>query len=153
MARSLSTYPKLGLPRAAATIPQAICAMRSSSTASGLMEAARLGLELVGQPALGPGMHLAASHPGERRRDLHHPRGQDQQRARPLQRGASRFRRRRAGASSRSRRAPSTTEWLSLLVPEQPALKQVRIANELTEFTYVKDAATYPLILDGYQSS
>ena len=39
------------------------------------------------------------------------------------------------------------------VVPDQPALKQVRIANELTEFTYAKDAATYPLILDGYQSS
>jgi alpha-glucosidase len=38
-------------------------------------------------------------------------------------------------------------------VPDQPALKQVRIANELTEFAYVKDATTYPLILDGNQSS
>jgi alpha-glucosidase len=39
------------------------------------------------------------------------------------------------------------------VVPDQPALKQVRIANELTEFAYVKDATTYPLILDGNQSS
>ena len=39
------------------------------------------------------------------------------------------------------------------VVPEQPAVKQIRIAHELTEFTYAKDASTYPLILDGYQSS
>ncbi len=39
------------------------------------------------------------------------------------------------------------------VVPEQPAVKQVRIAHELTEFTYAKDASTYPLILDSYQSS
>ena len=39
------------------------------------------------------------------------------------------------------------------MVPEQPAMGQVRIAHELTEFTYAKDASTYPLILDGYQSS
>ena len=39
------------------------------------------------------------------------------------------------------------------LVPNQPSLKQVRIARENTEFCYTKDATTYPLILDGYQSS
>jgi alpha-glucosidase len=39
------------------------------------------------------------------------------------------------------------------VVPDQPALKQVRINQELTDFRYVKDATTYPLILDGYQSS
>ena len=39
------------------------------------------------------------------------------------------------------------------IVPDQPALKQVRIAHENTEFAYAKDATTYPLILDGYQSS
>jgi len=39
------------------------------------------------------------------------------------------------------------------LVPEQPGLGQVKIAQESTEFTYPRDASTYPLILDGYQSS
>ncbi|MGB9153235.1 MAG: glycoside hydrolase family 97 catalytic domain-containing protein, partial [Alphaproteobacteria bacterium] len=39
------------------------------------------------------------------------------------------------------------------LVPEQPEMGRVRIAQETTEFNYVKDATTYPLILDGYQSS
>jgi len=39
------------------------------------------------------------------------------------------------------------------VVPDQPSLKHVRITHEDTEFTYVKDATTYPLILDGFQSS
>jgi alpha-glucosidase len=38
------------------------------------------------------------------------------------------------------------------LIPDQPSLKQVRIAHEVTEFTYAKDATTYPLILDGFQT-
>jgi alpha-glucosidase len=39
------------------------------------------------------------------------------------------------------------------IVPEQPLLKQVRIAHELTQFSYEKDATAYPLILSGFQSS
>lgn len=39
------------------------------------------------------------------------------------------------------------------VVPEQRGLKDVRIAKELTEFNYVKDAESYPLVVDGYQSS
>jgi alpha-glucosidase len=39
------------------------------------------------------------------------------------------------------------------ILPDQPALKQVRIEHELTEFRYSKDATLYPLILDGFQSS
>src|ERR1700722_12477717 len=38
------------------------------------------------------------------------------------------------------------------VVPDQPNLKQVKIAHELTQFNYAKDATTYPLILDGFQT-
>jgi alpha-glucosidase len=38
------------------------------------------------------------------------------------------------------------------VVPEQASLKQVKIARELTQFIYAKDATTYPLILDGFQT-
>jgi alpha-glucosidase len=38
------------------------------------------------------------------------------------------------------------------VIPEQANLKQVKIAHELTQFTYAKDAITYPLILDGFQT-
>jgi len=39
------------------------------------------------------------------------------------------------------------------LVPDQPGLKSVRIEKEETEFKYAKDAVTYPLILNGFESS
>jgi alpha-glucosidase len=38
------------------------------------------------------------------------------------------------------------------VIPEQANLKQVKIAHELTQFTYAKDATTYPLILNGFQT-
>jgi alpha-glucosidase len=40
-----------------------------------------------------------------------------------------------------------------MIVPDQPAFKHVRLERELTEFVFSKDATTYPLVLDGYQSS
>ncbi len=39
-----------------------------------------------------------------------------------------------------------------MIVPEQPGLKQVHVENELTEFNFSKDAVTYPLLLEGYQT-
>ena len=39
------------------------------------------------------------------------------------------------------------------VVPDQASLKHVRISRELTQFSYVTDATSYPLILDGFQSS
>jgi alpha-glucosidase len=38
------------------------------------------------------------------------------------------------------------------VIPDQPSLKQIKIAHELTQFNYSKDATTYPLILDGFQT-
>jgi alpha-glucosidase len=39
------------------------------------------------------------------------------------------------------------------IVPEQAAIKNANIEREFTEFRYSKDAITYPLILNGFQSS
>jgi alpha-glucosidase len=39
------------------------------------------------------------------------------------------------------------------VVPEQAAIKDANVERELTEFHFSKDAITYPLIVDGYQSS
>ena len=36
------------------------------------------------------------------------------------------------------------------LIPEQPNLKDVRIARERTEFRFAKDATTYPLVVRNY---
>ena len=39
------------------------------------------------------------------------------------------------------------------IVPAQSSSSKIRIEHELTEFRYTKDAALYPLILEGFQSS
>jgi alpha-glucosidase len=39
------------------------------------------------------------------------------------------------------------------VVPRQPSLKEMRIANEATEFRFSKDATTWPLILRDFETS
>jgi alpha-glucosidase len=39
------------------------------------------------------------------------------------------------------------------IIPDQPAVKELRIANEKTEFVLATDATTYPLILRNFRSS
>jgi alpha-glucosidase len=39
------------------------------------------------------------------------------------------------------------------ILPKQPAIQNVRIERELTQFVYNNDATVYPLVLDGFQSS
>lgn len=40
-----------------------------------------------------------------------------------------------------------------MVVPAQAGFQHLRLERELTEFNFSKDAATYPLILEGFQSS
>ena len=118
-----------------------------------LMEAARLGLDLVGQPALGPGMHLASSQPEKVDETYTIPVGK----TRSVRDHYNGVRADFVDGSGRKltveARAFDDGVAFRYLVPEQPSLSNVSIANELTEFSYVKDAATYPLVLEGYQSS
>ncbi len=118
-----------------------------------LIDRSKLGLEIVGQPALGPGMRstgaqtasvdesytipvgktsIVHDHYNSARIDFEDPSG------RKLTIEVHVF---------------DDGVGFRYLVPDQPSLKQVRIAHEATEFCYTKDATTYPLILDGYQSS
>ena len=39
------------------------------------------------------------------------------------------------------------------VVPEQDAIKELRIANERTQFVFAKDATTFPLILRNFRTS
>lgn len=118
-----------------------------------LMKAADLGLKIAGQPDLGPGMHLVASQPESADETYKIPVGKTSQ-VRDHYNGV------RADYQDGSGRKLTIEARVfddgigfRYIVPEQPALKDVRVTNELTEFVYAKDASTYPLILDGYQSS
>ena len=117
-----------------------------------LMETARLGLELVGQPALGSGMHLTATQPESVDETYTIPVGKTS----TVRDHYNGVRADFEDAADRKLtvevRAFDDGVAFRYLVPEQPSLNQVNIANELTEFAYVKDATTYPLILDGYQT-
>jgi len=118
-----------------------------------LMDTARLGLNLAGQPALGPGMHKAAEQPVSVDESYTIPVGKTST-VRDHYNGV-RADFEDAGGRKLTIEVRAFDDGVAFryVVPEQPALKQVRISGELTEFSYVKDAATYPLILDGFQSS
>jgi len=118
-----------------------------------LMESAKLGLELVGQPALGPGMHLTASQPETADETYTIPVGKTSSVRNHYNGVLASFEDQSGRKLNIEVRAFNDGIAFRYVVPDQPSLKQVRVANELTEFSYAKDASTYPLILDGYQSS
>jgi alpha-glucosidase len=118
-----------------------------------LMESGRLGLNLVGQPALGPGMHLAASEPESADETYTIPVGKTSSVRNHYNGVLATFEDQSGRKLNIEVRAFNDGVAFRYVVPDQPSLKQVRIANELTEFTYAKDASSYPLILEGYQSS
>jgi len=118
-----------------------------------LMEPAELGLKIVGQPDLGPGMHLIASRPESVDETYSIPVGKTST-VRNHYNGARADYQDESGRKLTVEvRAFDDGVAFRYSVPEQASLGKVRIANELTEFRYAKDALTYPLILDGYQSS
>ena len=118
-----------------------------------ILEPARLRLELLGQPALGPGMRKTGEQAENTDETYTIPVGKTRQ----VRNHSNGVRANFADASGRKLaievRAFDDGVAFRYVVPEQPALKQVRIARESTEFTFAKDAETYPLIVDGYQSS
>ena len=118
-----------------------------------LIAESKLGLEIAGQPPLGPGMRSTGSETG----------AVDQAYTIPVGKTSSvrdHYNWLRAAFADPSGRKLTLEVRVfddgaafRYAVPDQPALKQVKIARESTEFTYAKDATTYPLVLDGYQSS
>jgi len=118
-----------------------------------LLAESALGLEIAGQPALGPGMHRTGAENRSVDESYTIPVGK----TRTVRDHYNAVRADFADAGGRKltieARVFDDGVGFRYAVPDQPALKQVRIAREITEFTYVKDASTYPLILDGYQSS
>jgi len=118
-----------------------------------LLAESALGLEIEGQPALGPGMHRTGAQTDSVDESYSIPVGKTS----TVRDHYNSVRADFADASGRmltvEARVFDDGVGFRYAVPDQAVLKQVRIAHELTEFNYVKDATTYPLILDGYQSS
>jgi alpha-glucosidase len=118
-----------------------------------LFERSGLGLNLAGQPDLGPGMRTTGQHSESADETYTIPVGKTHEVRNHYKGALVDFEDPNGRKLTIEVRAFDDGVAFRYLVPEQPAMQQVRIAHELTEFTYAEDASTYPLILDGYQSS
>lgn len=118
-----------------------------------LIAASKLGLELGGQAPLGPGMLLSASKTETVDETYTIPVGKTSSVRDHYNALHAQFR----DASGRKLdidiRAYDDGVAFRYSVPAQPSLQQVRIAHELTQFIFPQDTTSWPLILDGYQSS
>jgi len=112
-----------------------------------------LGLKLDGQPPLGPGMKLSGAKSSQHDETYTIPVGKTSS----VRDHYNAIRAEFADDSDRKlaveMRAYDDGVAFRMIVPEQAAFKHVRLERELTEFRFTKDATSYPLVLDGYQSS
>src|ERR1035437_7896736 len=117
-----------------------------------LIDESALGLKIEGQPALGPGMHIVSAKTDTVEQSYTIPVGK-----------TSTVRDHYNSARAQCEDTAGHQLWLDIrayddgiafryFLPEQPAFEKVRIEHELTQFRYSKDAALYPLLVDGFQS-
>lgn len=112
-----------------------------------------LGLKLEGQPALGPGMHQVHVESGHMDQTYSIPAGKTSTVRDTYNSARADFEDDKARKLTVEMRAYDDGIAFRMIVPEQAGLKHVRVEHELTEFRFSKDAITYPLILDSFQSS
>jgi alpha-glucosidase len=118
-----------------------------------LMMPAKLGLEIAGQAPLGPGMHKTDEQAESNDERYTVPVGKTREVRNHFNGARVDFEDASGRKMAIEMRAFDDGAAFRYLVPEQPGLKQVQITQEMTQFTYAKDASTYPLILDGYKSA
>ena len=118
-----------------------------------LMDESVIGFKLQGQPALGPGMRKVSVKTGAHDETYTIPVGK-----------TSTVRDHYNFATVDLQDSPNHRLTIEIrvyddgvafrcIVPAQAGSKDVRIEQELTGFNFAKDATTYPLIVDGFQSS
>jgi alpha-glucosidase len=118
-----------------------------------LFEDSVLGLKLEGQSPLGPGMRQLSEQKGSADESYTIPVGKTSAVRNHYNSARADFQDATGRKISVEVRAYDDGAAFRYVVPEQAAIKDVRIEHELTEFRYSKDATLYPLILDGFQSS
>src|SRR5580704_7612155 len=118
-----------------------------------LIAESQLGLELAGQPALGPGMVKTTAQPATVDQTYTIPVGKTSSVRDHYNAVSARFSDPSGRKLTIEMRAYDDGVAFRYSVPDQPSLKQVRIAHELTQFNFPQDTTSWPLILDGYQSS
>lgn len=112
-----------------------------------------LGLKLAAQAPLGPGMKQVSVEPSQHDQTYTIPVGKTSSVRDHYNAATADFVDDDGRKLSIEMRAYDDGVAFRYIVPEQAALKQVRIEHELTEFNFPTDATLYPLLLDGFQSS
>lgn len=121
-----------------------------------VIERSRLGLRLAagsGQSELGPGMRESAAETGHSDQTYTIPVGKTREVRDNFNSLRAEFANSAGQKIAVEVRAYDDGVAFRYVVPAQGAEHTVRIARELTEFTFAKDAASYPLLLEGFQSS
>ena len=136
-----------------ATVPGADLRYAVEFHGKRMIEPSKLGLEFDGQPALGPNLRMTGSQPEAMDESYAIPVGKTSMVRDHYNGVRAEF----TGGGGRKlaieARAYDDGVAFRYMIPQQAGLDQVKITREDTEFTFAKDALTYPLILDGYQSS
>src|SRR4051794_12506192 len=118
-----------------------------------LFENSAMGLKLENQDQLGPGMHLVNQQKGSADESYTIPVGKTSTVRDHYKSVRADF----ADAQGRKLtvevRAYDDGVAFRYILPEQAGLKNGNVEHELTEFRYSKDAISYPLIVNGFQSS
>jgi alpha-glucosidase len=117
-----------------------------------VIEHSRLGLELAGLGTLGPGMRETAAETGQADETYTIPVGKTRSVRNNYNSLRADFSDRADHKISVEVRVFNDGVAFRYTVPDQPAIHQIRIAHELTEFTFSKDATSYPLLLEGFQT-
>ncbi|HEV2134408.1 MAG TPA: glycoside hydrolase family 97 protein [Terracidiphilus sp.] len=119
-----------------------------------LIGESELGLELEGQGPLGPGMRLTGSQGETVDQSYTIPVGKTSTVRDHYNGVRAEFTDGSGRKLTVEARAFNCGVAFRYLVPEQASIGQnVNVVRELTQFSYVKDAVSYPLIVDGFQSS
>ena len=118
-----------------------------------LIDASELGLEIQGQPALGPGLRQVGAQPGSADESYTIPVGKTKSVRNHYNSLIADFAGESGNRLSIEVRAFDDGVAFRYIVPEQPSIKSVRIAGERTQFRFSNDATVYPLVLSGFQSS
>ena len=120
-----------------------------------LLLRSRLGLDLQGQPVLGPALHIASAKRGSADESYPVLVGK----ANPVRNHFNSLTVELAEKDTAPRkltlelRAYDDGIAFRYVVPQQEAIRQFRLAKELTEFHIAKDATAYPLYLKNYRTS
>ncbi len=118
-----------------------------------LIDESELGLDLQGQPPLGPGSQFVNAQHSSADETYSIPVGKTKEVRDHYNSLVADFSGDAGAKFAIEVRAFDDGVAFRYVVPEQAALNTVRISGERTQFRYSNDATLYPLVVNGFQSS